>query len=71
MTISCPRVAILGIHLESNAFAPSTPEEHERNLRADIAVFTKVLKEGGLRPTDQSRLVVSRQVTIVRKQPRE
>lgn len=29
---------------------PSTPEEHERNLRADIAAFAKVVKDIGLKP---------------------
>lgn len=28
----------------------TTPEEHERNLRADIAAFAKVMKEIGLKP---------------------
>jgi tripartite-type tricarboxylate transporter receptor subunit TctC len=28
----------------------TTPEEHERNLRADIAAFAKVIKEIGLKP---------------------
>ena len=31
MTTSCPRVALLGIHLESNAFAPVSTEEDFRN----------------------------------------
>ena len=30
--------------------APTTPEEHERKLRADIAAFAKVIKDIGLRP---------------------
>lgn len=30
--------------------APSTPEEHDRNLRADIVVFTKIVNDAGLRP---------------------
>ena len=30
--------------------APTTPEEHERKLRADIAAFTKVIKDIGLKP---------------------
>ena len=38
--------------LEAVAFniAYTTPEQHEKNLRNDIAVFTKVVKEAGLRP---------------------
>jgi len=28
----------------------STPEQHEKNLRNDIAIFSKVVKEAGLRP---------------------
>ncbi len=28
----------------------TTPEEHERNLRADIAAFAKIIKEIGLKP---------------------
>ena len=30
--------------------APTTPEEHERKLRADIAAFAKIIKDIGLRP---------------------
>ena len=30
--------------------APSTPEEHEKNLRADIEAFTRVARQIGLRP---------------------
>lgn len=30
--------------------APTTPEEHERNLRSDIAIFTKIVRDAGLRP---------------------
>ncbi len=30
--------------------ATNTPEEHERNLRADIAAFAKIIKEIGLKP---------------------
>lgn len=30
--------------------APTTPEEHERNLRNDIAAFAKVAREIGLKP---------------------
>jgi tripartite-type tricarboxylate transporter receptor subunit TctC len=38
--------------LEAVAFhvATTTPEEHERKLRADIAAFAKVMKEIGLKP---------------------
>lgn len=38
--------------LESVAFhvATTTPEEHERKLRADISAFAKVMKEIGLKP---------------------
>jgi tripartite-type tricarboxylate transporter receptor subunit TctC len=28
--------------------APTSPEEHEKNLRADIAIFSKLVKELGL-----------------------
>ena len=28
----------------------STPEQHEKNLRNDVAVFTRIVKEAGLRP---------------------
>ncbi len=30
--------------------APTTPEEHDRNLRNDIGVYSKIVKEAGLRP---------------------
>ena len=30
--------------------APTTPEEHEKNLRADIDVFTRLVAEVGLKP---------------------
>jgi tripartite-type tricarboxylate transporter receptor subunit TctC len=30
--------------------APTSPEEHEKNLRADIATFTRIVKETGLKP---------------------
>jgi tripartite-type tricarboxylate transporter receptor subunit TctC len=30
--------------------APTTPEEHEKNLRADIEAFTRVGRQIGLRP---------------------
>ena len=30
--------------------APTTPEEHEKNLRSDIAAFSRIVKESGLRP---------------------
>lgn len=33
----------------SFGIAPSLPEQHEKNLRADVATFVKVLKESGLR----------------------
>ena len=38
--------------LESMGFnvAPTTPEEHEKNLRADIDVFTRIVTEVGLKP---------------------
>lgn len=38
--------------LDTVAFhiAPTTPEEHDRKLRADILAFAKVIKEIGLRP---------------------
>ena len=29
--------------------APTSPEEHEKNLRADLEVFTKLVKEAGLK----------------------
>lgn len=34
----------------SFSIAPTSPEEHERNLRNDIAVFAKVGRESGLKP---------------------
>jgi tripartite-type tricarboxylate transporter receptor subunit TctC len=39
------RLDAVGIHV-----ATTTPEEHERRLRADIATFAKVMKEIGLKP---------------------
>ena len=30
--------------------APTTPEEHEKNLRADVEVFTRLVAEVGLKP---------------------
>ena len=30
--------------------APTTPEEHEKNLRADLDVFTRIVTEVGLKP---------------------
>ena len=30
--------------------APTTPEEHDKNLRADIAVFSRIVTEVGLKP---------------------
>jgi tripartite-type tricarboxylate transporter receptor subunit TctC len=46
------RLPDISSRLESVSFniAPTTPEETERNLRADIAAFTKVVKDAGLRP---------------------
>jgi len=29
---------------------PTSPEEHEKNLRNDIAIFTKIVSEAGLKP---------------------
>ena len=29
--------------------ASTTPEEHEKNLRADLAVFTRLVTEAGLK----------------------
>ena len=39
------RLDSVGIHV-----ATTTPEEHDRKLRADIAAFAKVMKEIGLKP---------------------
>ena len=39
------RLDSVGIHV-----ATTTPEEHERKLRADISAFAKVMKEIGLKP---------------------
>jgi tripartite-type tricarboxylate transporter receptor subunit TctC len=30
--------------------APTSPEEHEKNLRADLEIFTRLVKEFGLKP---------------------
>lgn len=38
------------LHAVSYQIAPTTPEEHDRNLRADIAAFAKIIKEIGLKP---------------------
>jgi len=43
------RLQALGFH-----FDPTTPEEHERILRAQIETFTNVAKLGGSRPSDLS-----------------
>lgn len=40
------RLDIVGIHVTT-----TTPEEHDKRLRADIAAFAKVMKEIGLKPT--------------------
>lgn len=40
------RLDAVGIHVTT-----TTPEEHDRRLRADIAAFAKVMKEIGLKPT--------------------
>ena len=34
----------------SVSIAYSTPEQHEKNLRNDVAIFTRIVKEAGLRP---------------------
>jgi len=39
------RLQTIGFHV-----APSTPEEHDRNLRADIEAFSRVVREAGLKP---------------------
>ena len=39
------RMQSVGIHVST-----TTPEEHDKKLRADIAVFAKVMKEIGLKP---------------------
>ena len=40
------------VRLENMGFnvAPTTPEEHEKNLKADIDVFTRIVTEVGLKP---------------------
>lgn len=37
-------------HLENMGFfvAPTSPEEHEKNLRSDIEIFSRLAKELGL-----------------------
>lgn len=40
------RLDAVGIHVTT-----TTPEEHDKRLRADIAAFAKVMKELGLKPT--------------------
>lgn len=40
------------LHAVAFQIAPTTPEETERKMRADIAAFSKVIKEIGLRPTN-------------------
>ena len=39
------RLQNMGFHV-----APTTPEEHDKNLRADIAVFSRIVTEVGLKP---------------------
>ena len=39
------RLHAVGFHIE-----PSTPEEHDRNLRNDIAMFSKIVVDAGLKP---------------------
>ncbi len=34
----------------SFSIACSTPEQHEKNLRNDVVIFSKIVKEAGLRP---------------------
>lgn len=38
--------------LQSMGFdvAPTTPEEHDKNLRADLDVFSRLVTEAGLKP---------------------
>jgi len=38
------RLQNLGFHI-----APTTPEEHEKNLRADLEVFSRIVREVGLK----------------------
>jgi tripartite-type tricarboxylate transporter receptor subunit TctC len=38
------RLQFLGFHA-----APTTPEEHEKNLRADIEIFSRIVREAGLK----------------------
>ena len=30
--------------------APTTPEEHDKSLRADIEAFSRIVREVGLKP---------------------
>ena len=39
------RLTNIGFHI-----APTTPEEHEKNLRGDIEAFSKVVRDAGLKP---------------------
>ena len=39
------RLHAVGFYIE-----PSTPEEHDRNLRKDIAIFSKIVHDAGLKP---------------------
>lgn len=39
------RLTNIGFHI-----APTTPDEHEKNLRGDIEAFSKVVREAGLKP---------------------
>ena len=39
------RLQNIGFHV-----APTTPEEHEKNLRADLEVFSRLVVEAGLKP---------------------
>jgi tripartite-type tricarboxylate transporter receptor subunit TctC len=38
------RLQNIGFHV-----APTTPEEHEKNLRADLEVFSRIVREVGLK----------------------
>lgn len=39
------RLQNMGFHI-----APTTPEEHDKNLRADLEVFSRIVREVGLKP---------------------
>jgi len=39
------RLENIGFHV-----APTTPEEHDKNLRADLEVFSRIVREVGLKP---------------------